>query len=49
VDDIKASLTWYCDIVGVTVAEKYEHDGEVRFAVLNAGDGQLMIMQDDWG
>lgn len=48
VGDLDASLAWYCDIVGFTVGETWEHDGKAMGARLVAGSMQLMIGQDDW-
>jgi len=48
VSDLDASLSWYRDIVGFTVGELWEHEGEVRGAELLAGSARLMIGQDDW-
>ena len=48
VDDLDASLTWYRDIVGFTVKDLWEVEGEVRGAELVAGDTALLIGQDDW-
>ena len=47
VNDLAASLKWYCDVVGFHVAEKFEHEGVVRGAALIAGVAQLMLSQDD--
>ena len=48
VDDLDASLSWYCDVVGFTLGEKFEHEGEVRGASLVAGDARLMLSKEDW-
>ena len=48
VNDLEASLKWYCDVVGFHLEEKFEHEGEVRGASLLAGDQRLMLSQDDW-
>ena len=48
VDDIHASLTWYRDVVGFTVEQEYEHEGELRGVALVAGTARLMLSQDDW-
>ncbi|MCH7530496.1 MAG: VOC family protein [Gemmatimonadetes bacterium] len=48
VNDLQASLSWYCDVLGFTIAEKFEHEGEVRGAALVAGVARLMLSQDDW-
>ena len=47
-NDLQASLSWYCDVLGFTIAEKFEHEGEVRGAALVAGVARLMLSQDDW-
>jgi uncharacterized glyoxalase superfamily protein PhnB len=47
VTDLRASLTWYCDVVGFVVAQEFEHEGEVRGAALVAGVAHLMLTQDD--
>ena len=48
VNDLEASLSWYCDIVGFTLREKFEHEGEVRGASLVAGAAALMLSKEDW-
>ena len=48
VNDLQASLSWYGDVVGFYIAEKFEHEGEVRGAALVAGGARLMLSQDDW-
>ncbi len=48
VGDLDASLAWYRDVVGFTVGQLFEHEGEVRGAQLLAGTSALMIGQDDW-
>ena len=48
VNDLQASLSWYCDVVGFTAVDKYEDEGEVRGAMLVAGVARLMLSQDDW-
>ena len=47
VNDLEASLKWYCEVVGFHIAEKFESDGVVRGAALIAGVAQLMLSQDD--
>ena len=37
VNDLEASLSWYCDVVGFMIAEKFEYEGELRGAALVAG------------
>ncbi len=47
VKDLQKSLAWYRDVVGFTVDRKFEREGKLRGVVLNAGDVQLSINQDD--
>lgn len=47
VNDLDASLNFYRDIVGFTVAELWEHEGKVLGADLVAGSAHLLIGQDD--
>lgn len=47
VDDIQASLKWYCDVVGFHLEETYEHEGEVRGASLVAGSQRVVLSQED--
>lgn len=47
-NDLDASLAWYCDVVGFTLGEKFEHEGEVRGASLVAGVARLMLSKEDW-
>jgi lactoylglutathione lyase len=48
VSDLQASLAWYRDILGFTVAEEYQWDGQVRAIRLQAGPTELMLGQDDF-
>jgi len=47
VNDLATSLTWYRDVVGFAVDQKYERDGKLLAVSLNAGDVRLLITQDD--
>lgn len=47
VNDLQKSLAWYRDVVGFTEGERYERDGSLRAVVLEAGDIQILIGQDD--
>lgn len=47
VDDLQESLTWYRDVVGFTVDEEHERDGELRAVALIAGNVRILINQDD--
>jgi len=47
VDDLQESLRWYRDVLGFQVVQTMEHEGELRAAMLRAGDAGLLINQDD--
>lgn len=47
VNDVQKSLSWYRDVVGFTVDEKFEHEGKLHAVALKAGAVELMIGQDD--
>jgi lactoylglutathione lyase len=48
VDDIDKSLTWYRDVLGCTVKERWEQGGTLLGVELAAGAVSLMLAQDDW-
>ncbi len=48
VNDIHASLAWYCDVVGFTIGQKFEREGRLRAVSLRAGAVSLLIGQDDF-
>ena len=48
VNDLQQSLRWYCDVVGFTVEERWEHEGKLRGVMLKAGQASLALTQDDW-
>lgn len=48
VDDVAESLRWYSEVLGFTVKERWEHEGDLHGAHLVAGSANLMIGQDDW-
>lgn len=48
VSDLEASRAWYCDVVGFTLLDTYEHEGEVRGHLIVAGAVRLLLNQDDW-
>ena len=45
--DLAASLRFYCDAIGFTVAQSYEHEGKVVAAVIAAGECRIVLNQDD--
>jgi uncharacterized glyoxalase superfamily protein PhnB len=47
VNDLQKSLAWYRDVVGFSEGERYERNGALRAVVLEAGDIQILIGQDD--
>ncbi len=48
VNDLQRSLRFYTEGLGFAVKEKNEVDGQVRFAMLTAGRGELGLGQDDF-
>lgn len=48
VNDIAKSMTWYCDVLGFAVKQRWEHAGILRGAELTAGDVTVYLGQDDW-
>lgn len=47
VKDVRASLTWYRDVVGFAVDQEYEREGKLMAASLKAGDVRILVGQDD--
>ena len=47
-NDAAASIKWYCDVLGFTVKERWEHEGEFRGAQITSGAVTINIGQDDW-
>jgi uncharacterized glyoxalase superfamily protein PhnB len=47
VSDLEASLAWYCDTVGFIVVQKWEEDGKIAGAVVEAGRIRLFLVQND--
>lgn len=48
VNDIEKSLTWYRDVLGFTVKERWESNGQLLGVEMLAGDVLFMLGQDDW-
>lgn len=46
-NDLAKSLTWYTDVVGFAIDQKYERDGKVAAYALKAGDVRIVLNQDD--
>jgi len=47
VKDLRASLTWYRNVLGFTVDQRHERDGVLRAVSLKAGNVRILIAQDD--
>ncbi len=45
--DLQASIRFYRDAIGFTVAQSYENDGKVTAAVMGAGNCGIVLNQDD--
>jgi catechol 2,3-dioxygenase-like lactoylglutathione lyase family enzyme len=48
VNDLEKSLAFYVDVLGFSVSERWEHDGELRGVEMKAGSVVFFIGQDDW-
>jgi uncharacterized glyoxalase superfamily protein PhnB len=46
--DLQASLAWYRDVLGFTVAEEYRRDDKLMGVRLMAGSVQILLGQDDF-
>ena len=47
-DDAAASIKWYCDVLGFTLAERWEKDGTFLGGSVVNGKVAINIGQDDW-
>ena len=47
-NDAAKSVAWYCDVLGFTVKERWEHEGQFQGAQVASGDVVFNIGQDDW-
>jgi uncharacterized glyoxalase superfamily protein PhnB len=45
--DIAASIRFYTEVLGFTVAMTFEREGKVAGAVIQAGDIRIVLNQDD--
>ncbi len=45
--DLEKSLTWYHEVVGFSVGERYERDGKLMAVALQAGGVRVLLNQDD--
>jgi len=46
--DLQASVAWYRDVLGFTVAEEFQRDGKVMGVRLRAGAVDFLLGQDDF-
>lgn len=46
--DLQASVAWYRDVLGFTVAEEHRRDGKLMGVQLRAGAVQVLLAQDDF-
>jgi lactoylglutathione lyase len=45
--DIEAAITWFSEVLGFSVAHKFESEGKVRGAVVTGGSIRIILNQDD--
>jgi lactoylglutathione lyase len=48
VNDIDKSLSWYRDVLGFTVKERWEDEGKLMGVEMASGDVSFFFSQDDW-
>src|SRR5215831_2106104 len=48
VNNLERSMSWYKDVLGFAVDERWERDGKLLGVSLKAGGVTFMIAQDDW-
>ena len=48
VNDVAKSLTWYQDVLGCVVKDRWESDGKLMGVEMGAGAVIFMLAQDDW-
>ena len=48
VNDIAKSLTWYHEVLGFAINEKFEREGKLFAVSLKAGGARVLITQDDF-
>ena len=47
-NDARASIKWYCDVLGFKVIERWEHQGQFMGAQIGLDTVVFNIGQDDW-
>jgi catechol 2,3-dioxygenase-like lactoylglutathione lyase family enzyme len=48
VNDAAASIKWYCDVLGFSPGERWEHEGQFLGGTVVQGPVTINIGQDDW-
>lgn len=48
VNDATASIKWYCDVLGFSLKERWEHEGTFLGGSVVHGSVTVNIGQDDW-
>jgi uncharacterized glyoxalase superfamily protein PhnB len=48
VNDIAASIAWYCDVLGFKVADRWQNGDQLLGAEIKAGGSTFFLGQDDW-
>lgn len=47
VKDLQQSLSWYQDVMGFAIDQKFEREGKLMGVVVKAGEVRLLLGQDD--
>ena len=47
VKDLQQSVSWYQDVMGFAIDQKYEREGKLMGVVMKAGEVRLLLGQDD--
>lgn len=47
VSDLARSLSWYTEVLGFTLARRFEREGTLMAASLQAGEVRVLLTQDD--
>lgn len=48
VNDLERSIAWYRDVLGFTVGDRWEQEGQLMGVELEAGTTTFMLTQDDF-
>ena len=48
VNDLQKSIEWYCDGLGFSVSERWEHGGKLHGVMIKAGNCTFGLSQDDF-